>query len=97
MSSVSLDLSVVNGLAATLGRIGVFAVTPMLCLGVYTVFCAIYGYKRGEMGSLKSPVVINRKDNPRSFILLILWTAACGIAFIVVGLYWLLTSTRMMP
>jgi hypothetical protein len=70
----------------------ILGVVPCIALGAYILLCAVYGCTKGEMGSLKSPALVTRKQNPVSFIALVIWTAIFGTAFIVLGFYWLVNA-----
>jgi len=64
----------------------IIAVAPLLCLGVYIIFCAAYCYKKGQIG-WKGPRIVDRKEDPISFIVVVIWIGAGGLAFVIYAIY----------
>jgi hypothetical protein len=60
---------------------------PLLFLGCYILGCALYGYATGQVGWIRSPTIVTRKENPVSFALIVIWIGLIGMGFLAFGMY----------
>ena len=63
---------------------------PLILLGGYLIFGAVFCYRKGEVG-WRSPRTVKREDEPIRFFFVVLLLAAGGIFFLLWGVYSLLT------
>jgi hypothetical protein len=79
--------------AVVTGRL-VLGVLPTFLLGGYLLFAAIYCYRKGEVGGLRSPGIVARRESFPRFItgvaIIALWGASC----IAMAVYYLVTGIR---